>query len=215
MDDEAPGRRVTVDGRGVVTTAPDAARIAIGVDVAAKTIEEARAEAARQATAAIEAIKGQGIPAADLQTAAYAVVVHRDVSRKGDPTKVLGYGVRTSVLATVRDLARLGLALDAALAVGANRVAGPEFFVAEPGPLEDQARSLAVADARRRASVLAQAAGAALGRVVAISEGEDMGYRPRRMYALRSAAVGDDAATPIEPGTEEIAIEVRVTWELA
>ena len=60
--------------------------------------------------------------------------------------------------------------MQTALDAGANRSFGLYFGLLDPGPVEQQARMLAVEDARQRANDLAMAAGVTLGRLLAINE---------------------------------------------
>ena len=70
-------------------------------------------------------------------------------------------------------------------------------------------REEAIANARRRAELLASAAGATVGEVVTITE--EMSYGGPRPMAMRSAKA--DAA-PIEAGTATLEARVNVTWKL-
>jgi uncharacterized protein YggE len=213
--DDDGARRVTVEGRGVVRAAPDAATIQIGIDARSTTVADARASAARQMTAAIEALLARGVARADLQTEFYRVSLVWNRDAKGQPTTVWGYSVHNELKATIRDLDRLGDVLDDALAAGVNRLSGPTFFIERPQALADEARRLAAVDARRRAEILAGASGAELGRIVSIVEQENGGHRPiyRAAYAA-SEMSAPDVTTPIESGLEEIAIEIQTIWEL-
>ena len=211
MDDVSGSRRVSVDGTGEVRVAPTAASVSVGVEVTEATLPAAREGATRQAAAMIAAVKQRGVPAADIQTGQFSVAVLRDHDKKGDPTRVKGYQVRNSVDVVVRDLNLLGGVLDDALGSGANQVSGPNFFVEKPEAHEDEARTAAVQDARRKAETLAAAAGAGLGRVLVLDEGAVSRPRPRMMAAKAAMA---DAATPIEAGSETISVSVRGTWEL-
>ena len=205
-------RTVTTRGEGWVDVEPDAATIAIGLSIAKPDLAAARNEAAARAAAIIAAIKDAGIPARDIQTSNYRIQVLRDRDPQGNPTVTRGYEVANTVTATVRDLDRLPTVLDAATAAGANQVQGPDFFVQHRENAEDEARRLAMASARRRAEVLATAAGATLGEVRSITDGGPSGPAPRMAY--RAVAADAGPATPIEAGTERIPANVEVVWEL-
>jgi uncharacterized protein YggE len=206
-------RTVTTRGEGWVDVEPDAATITIGLSIAKPDLAAARNEAAARATAIIAAIKDTGVPNRDIQTSNYRIQVLRDRDRQGNPTVTRGYEVANTVTATVRDLDRLPSVLDAATAAGANQVQGPDFFVQQREDAEDEARRLAMASARRRAEVLATAAGAALGPVRSIVDGDaDSGPMPRVAY--RAVAADTGPATPIEAGTERVPANVEVVWEL-
>src|SRR5438034_8886507 len=67
----APGlgmRTVTVTGTGTVSAVPDRAEFSFGVSTAAKTATQALAANAADMRKVIDAVKGAGIPAANIQT---------------------------------------------------------------------------------------------------------------------------------------------------
>jgi uncharacterized protein YggE len=205
---------VLARGEGFVEVAPDAATITVGVTITKPGLMAARDEAASRAAAIIAAARDAGVPARDLQTSGYRIQLLRDNDPQGNPRVVRGYEVRNTVTITVRELSQLPAVLDAATAAGANQVQGPDFFLQHPEEAEDEARRLAMASARRRAETLAAAAGATLGRVRSIVDGESRGGPVPRM-TYRAMAMADAApATPIEAGTERITANVEVVWEL-
>ena len=83
------------------------------------------------------------------------------------------------------------------------------FGLSESSKLLDQARTLAFADAKRRAALYAQAAGLQLGRAISIHE--DAGAQPRTYRAAQAVAA---SSTPIEPGEETLRVGVTVAFEL-
>jgi uncharacterized protein YggE len=109
---------------------------------------------------------------------------------------------------TVRDVKRLGDILDQAIALGANQINSIGFDVSNAETLRDQARKQAMENARRRAELYAQAAGAQLGPVLQIAEGGAEFAPVRRERAVLQASV------PIEPGTRRLEVSVQVTYEL-
>jgi len=108
----------------------------------------------------------------------------------------------------VRDLAKLGALLDALVKQGANMLGGSGFSVADPAPLQDQARAKAMADAKRRAEVYANAAGVALGRLLFISETGGPPVARFEMAMPRMAA----SAVPVSPGEQEFQVSVTVSY---
>ena len=90
---------------------------------------------------------------------------------------------------------------------GANQVSGPSLFRADQSAQYRQALRAAYADARTKAVALADAAGASVGRVVALVEAG--GATPLPATAERLADT-----TPIEPGTQEVQASVTVTFAL-
>ncbi|MCC7024978.1 MAG: SIMPL domain-containing protein [Thermomicrobiales bacterium] len=206
-------RTVRVRGEGIVEVAPDAATLVGGVFVSKANLKKARDEAAAKATAIIAAARESGVARRDIQTGRYAVYPRQEVDGKGRPVSSITYEVSNRITVAVRDLERLPDLLDAMTASGANQVDGPIFFLQHPEEAEDEARRRAMATARRRAEVLAAAAGSTLGTILTIAEsGASSGVR----LAERSVRFSLDApaATPIEAGTERIVASIEVTWEL-
>lgn len=205
-------RTVTTHGEGSVDVAPDAARLSVGIAASKPSLKKARAEAATQAEAISAALKEGGVPARDMQTSGYTVSPQWSAAAKGKPATIVAYDVRNTLSVVVRDLERLPDILDAATLAGANQISGPHFFIQHPEAAEDEARRLAIASARRRAEALASAAGATLGQVRSVVDGQLQGPAPRMAY--RTAMVAMDSPAPIEAGTEQITANVEVVWEL-
>jgi uncharacterized protein YggE len=112
----------------------------------------------------------------------------------------------------VRDLTKVGPVIDTAVAAGANQVNGISFSVADPAAAASQAREAAIADAKARATELANAAGVALGAATMITEVSAPGPIP---FDYRMAApAADQAGTPILPGTTEVQVDVEVTYAI-
>ncbi len=117
------------------------------------------------------------------------------------------------MLVTVRDLAVLGAVIDGALTAGATSLDGLAFRVEDPREPERAARVAAVAEARQRADVLAEAAGVTIAAVGDIVEGGVPPTWPQPKAAR--AMMATDMATPVEAGTTEIAVTVTVTFRIA
>src|SRR5450830_1151549 len=106
---------------------------------------------------------------------------------KSGTARLLGFQVTNQLTVTIRDIGKLPAILDRGIGAGANEMSGIEFVVSEQSKLLDQARAEAIADARRKAEVYAQAAGVKVGHVVAITE-EGSAPPPRLMQAMRAGA---------------------------
>ena len=203
----AAEKLITVTGEATVAVAPEAAVIRIGVTSQDKTAREASDANARQMTAVLAAIKGNGVADRDIQTSRLSLQPQYDPN-KGTPAHLTGFQATNQVTVRVRDIDKLPTLLDRAIAAGANEMSGIEFVVLEQSKLLDRARDDAIADARRKAELYAKAAGAKLGRVVSITE-EGSAPPLRPMQAMRSGAV------PVAPGEQTLKAVVTVSYELA
>lgn len=210
-DDKPMDRTITVSASGTAEAAPDRARITSGVSTEAGTAREALTRNSETMSKIIDELKGKGIDAKDIQTASFNVEPVMDYSKDGQPPRLRGYRVSNQVIVLVRKLDQLGDVLDNVVSAGANQIQGLAFEVSKEDTLKDDARKEAVANALRRAKLLAAAAGAEVGNVLQISE-ETTSTGPV-MYA-RGLAKAAAPAVPIEAGTSTLEARVTVTWAL-
>lgn len=204
-------RTITVTGSGRTRVRPDLADLRLGVTISAASVERARSATSSTLASVIAGLKALGIKDGDLQTSIVSVSPQYDYSREGAPPRLVGYTFSNLVAAVVRDIERVGEAIDAALTAGATNVDQISFRVADQSAAERAAREAAVADARTKAETYAAAAGLAIAGVAAIVEaGAPIPYPTPLGERLAFAAT--DAATPIEPGTNEVVATVTVAY---
>lgn len=217
-DDTERPPAISVTGTGKVSVEPDMAMVTAGVVTEAETARAALSENTSRTAAMIEALKAAGIEARDLQTSNVSISpVWNDrryqSNSNNEPPRIVAYQVRNSVSVRIRALETTGEILDAIVTEGANQISGPNFGLIEPEPQMDEARRLAVADARRKAEIMAEAAGVALAEIVSIAEGGVSG-RPIQFGRTMAAAV-EAAPVPIEAGELDITASVSMTWKIA
>jgi uncharacterized protein YggE len=202
---------IVVTGTGRVAVEPDLADLRLGVSVARPTVDAARAGAATTMDAILAAVIEAGVARRDVRTTLLSVQPRYDY-RDDKPPTLTGYELANVVEVTVRDLARLGDVVDGTLRAGATSMDSLSFRVADPAPAEREARVFAMASARARADVLAEAAGLAIVGVSDIVEGGAV--RPPMPFAKseRMMAMAADASTPVEAGSMEIAVSVTVSY---
>lgn len=203
-------RHVSVEGLGAVDATPDMAEISTGVTARADSARRALDASSAGMRRLMETLRQAGIAEGDIRTSNFNLSPWYEPRKGNRPRRISGYQVSNQVTVRIREISRLGAILDAVVTAGANRVSGVRFGVAEPRSLMDEARRLAVADARRRAALYAEAAGAKLGTVIAI---EEHGARPRppRMMALETVRA---ASVPVAPGTQRLTVSITVRFAL-
>jgi uncharacterized protein YggE len=202
---------IVVSGTGRVVVDPDIAELRLGVAVSRPTVEAARSAAAEAMTAILAAVTAAGVAKRDVRTMLLSVQPRYDY-RDGKAPTLVGYDLANIVEVTARDLASLGAIVDGALSAGATSLDGLSFHVDDPREPERAARTAAVAEARSRAEVLAEAAGVAIAGVADIVEGGPPPSWPQPKAARMLTA---DAGTPVEAGTTEISVTVTVTFRIA
>lgn len=210
-EDKMTERTITVSAAGSVSAEPDQATIQTGVTAEAKTAREAMSKNTDAMKKIITELKMQGVEAKDIQTTQFNIEPVYVYPKEGQPPVVTGYRVNNMVSVRVRNLDKIGGVLDQLVTAGANQMHGISFDVSKAETLKDDARKDAMANALRRAKLLAAAGGAEVGEVVQISE-EAVHQGPRPVVFSKRAAMAE--AAPIERGAMELETRVTVTWKL-
>ena len=192
---------ITVQGRASVASVPDRAELSFGVESQGQTAKAALATNAAEMRRVIAAVKGAGGRNVTTQSVSLS-------PRYDEQNDVQAFVTTNTVSATVKEIAKAGAVIDAAVDAGANQVYGPSLSAGDQGVLYRGALKAAVAAARESAQSLASASGLALGRITAIVEGD--GSTPQS-YAVADKAIAADS-TPIEPGTQQLTATVAVTF---
>ena len=203
-------RSINLSASGEVKVEPDLASISTGVTAEGETAREALSANTTAMKAVIAGLKSSGIDPRDIQTTNFSVSPRYQHFKDRRPPAITGYTVTNSVHIIVRDLKALGDILDKVVTLGANQIGGIQFDVSNSDALKDAARKQAVANALRKAKLLAEAAGAEIGEVLKITE-ESHSYSPRPQM-MRTAMKSE--AAPIEAGSQNLSVRVSVTWEL-
>ena len=207
-----PEHTISVSGTGRVVISPDIADLRLGVSITAKTVKDARSANAKSMTAVIAGLKKLGIADKDIQTTILSLQPVYDYSSNSSTPRLTGYNLSNAIAVTIRDLDKVGDAIDGALAAGATTMDGVTFRVENQAAAEQQARQAAMAEAKAKAQTLATSAGVSLGTVASISE--TIAPIPYPVYygAMAGAALSRDVATPVQPGTNEVSVTVAVVY---
>lgn len=205
-------RQITVTGEGRVAAAPDMATLRLGAAAEAKEAGEALRQTSDITQRILDRLGEAGIEARDIQTSGLSLSPLRQNYREGtaETPGIAGYAASNGVTVRLRDLDRLGEVLDAVVSDGANTLDGLSFGLQEPRPLMDEARQLAVADARAKAELYAKAAGVTLGAVQSLVERG--GGSPGPYMAEMSMARG---SVPVAAGELDVSADVQIVYEIA
>ncbi len=203
-----PPASISVSGEATVSVPPDLALVDGGVTSDAKTAREASDANNAAMGKLMQALKGAGIEAKDIQTSRLSLQPQSAPNRSG-PSAIVGYRASNRVTIRVHDVAKVASVIDTLVAAGANDIGGISFIVSQASKLLDEAREQAVADARRKAEIYAKAAGVTLGAPLSISEEGPPGAMP-----FRRMAAGMAAAAPVAQGEETLHVTVGVSWAI-
>ncbi len=206
---EARDGRLTVTGEGSVASVPDMATITLGVVHEAKTAGEALDMTSAATAQVLERLKTAGIEPRDMQTRDLSLSpVWDNRSASQQRPQIVGFEASNTVTVRVRVLDSLGGVLDDVVQGGANTFRGLSFGLQDPGPVLDEARKQAVAEALRKARLYAEAAGLTLGPVLQLSEN---GGSAQPMMMDRMAM---SAAVPVAQGEVSTGASVTMVFSI-
>lgn len=207
-------RMITIEAQGKVTIKPDLGVTTMGMVAEAKTVTEAQKKNTDVMNKLIVSLKNLAVAEKDIQTANYNVYPQYDYT---DGKSVLkGYQVSQNVTIKIRDLTKADQILGLAGEVGANTVSSLQFTFDDDEVYKAQARDLALKKIAEKAQVLAQQLGIKFGKVVSYNEyGGDNGIYPMK-YASDIGGMGGsvESAPSIQPGSNDVVMNVNVTFEI-
>lgn len=218
-DDEGPSRDdprvITVNGTGLVSGTPDVLELYLGVDTRADSAGEALKKNSELTAGVLEVLRDAGVDEKDIQTASLYISPAYD----DEGEHVIAYSVSNRVIAKLRDMNSAGEVIDKATEAAGNDIVvqGLYFSIDDNSKIVEQARTEAVKRAKSQAEQLAAAAGVELGELRSIDES----YTPvgpaldTREAAAPSAESSDGGSVPIQPGTEQLSVDVKLVYDIA
>ncbi|MFN7088293.1 MAG: SIMPL domain-containing protein [Candidatus Paceibacteria bacterium] len=214
---------VMVSGEGKEIAIPDVAVLSFGVlTEGEKNLSALQKENTEKINKIISFLKDNAVAEKDIKTQFYNITPRyqyfycpppekAEVTRC-PPPEIVGYTINQSVLVKIRDLSRVGDILTGVVENGANTISGPTFTVDDPTELQNKARQKAIDQAKAKAKTMAGAAGFRLGKIVSIQEGVTLPTPiPLAVYGKGGGEFGGPA---IEPGSQEIVVNVSITYAI-
>lgn len=211
-------RQVTITGQGKVAYEPDLAIVTLGIQVdKASTSEDALNQLNEKMNKVIAAVKAEKIKNEDITTANYSLAPQYDY--KDNISTVSGYNANEQLIIKVRgydkDVNGLSHVIAAASKAGANQVSGLSFDASNINDIKQQARMMAMSDAKSKSKILAAAAGVELEDITGWYENPIQVPAPMYSYAGAGGMGGGGGASPQIPnGSKEVIIEMNLTYNL-
>lgn len=209
-------RSLVMTGTGRTLGVPDELSFSLSVGVLRSDLKTALAAANATMSRELAALDRLGVRRTDVQTTGLQMNAVYDYHSYGPPT-LRGYHVGQRAEVLVRDLARGGRAVTAAVAAGGNavRVGSIGLRISDPGSLLAKSRAAAVADATAKAKQYAAATGQTLGAVMSLREVHATTYAPQPLHYAADTAQALKGALPIRAGKDKLAVTVRIVWSFA
>ncbi len=205
----APGadaHTLTFDGSGSVDLHPDTATVELTTVGDASASSDALNDSSQKMQAVIAAVKALNIADDDLQT--------DDVSSYQDWDAPRLWHASQTLTVTLHDVSQAGAVIAAGNSAGADQVSGPDYSLSDQRDAYNTALRQAIADARQKADVVAQAMGGSVAGVISVTENDDSPVTP--MFAMAKAgAAASTVAPPTEQGTLNVSAGVTVVFSYA
>ena len=201
---------ITMQGAGEVPVTPDTAELAVGFAERGWDIAALEKVLDGRVTALVEALLALGIESDSINTAHLSI---NPASRYDQNTRQVvqeGFDVTRNVTFTVHAIDQLGAALSAVTAQKVTQVNPPRLLASAYEAAYREALSLAVAQARERATAVAAAGGFQLGDIVRVNPTATLS---RPMPEGRMALAAADSST-YSPGEMVVGAQLTVTFSI-
>jgi hypothetical protein len=210
--DEKP-RTLVTSGTGKTVGVPDELTFSLSVGLVRSDLRSAFADANATMERVLTRLDQLGVRRSDVQTTGLQMNAVYDYHISGPPT-LRGYRVSQRAEVLVRDLARGGRAITAAVNTGGNdvRVGNIGLRIGDTDSLLAQSRQEAVEQAKAKAQEYADATGQELGSVLSLREVRSSSPRPQSVMLSRAAYDLSAKALPIRAGKDKLAVTVKIVW---
>lgn len=207
-------RYITVTGKGKISATPDIAWVLSGVSTHAKTASEALNKNNNLMQGVIQVLRDAKIKDKNIQTSGFNVHPVYDYPKNSTPPKLTSYRVSNTVTVKIIDIDKLGELLDKLVSSGSNKISGIRLGFDNNMELLNEARKNAIANARNKAQLYAQAADVNVGNVVSINELNTRLPQPVYRHAEMDRAKMMASSVPVIRGEQDISTSVTVVYEL-
>ena len=206
---------IVVTGTGETFIPADTAVVSLGVSIRNADALKAQAEANEVIARIRTALTGAGLKEEDINTGYVNLYGVYDYS--GYAEKLTGYNASSSLAVMVKDISRVGEVIDLAFGAGANMLDGVSFSASDDSAARAESLKAAVAEAKEKAAVLAEAAGMGEPEIESIQEtgffAYDNGTNHFVTKAAGAAETETDAATIIQAAKICVSATVTVTFK--
>ncbi len=234
-------RTFSVDAEGEVVSIPDIGKFSFSIlTEGSKDAADAQLKNTEASNKVIEYLKAEGVAKEDIKSTGYYVnpryqyydcgpVYYREPTAYYDdtaemvspspcpPPDIVGYTIEHTVSVKVRDLEKAGTLVGGAVERGANTVSELTFEVDDPAQAKQDAIEEATTKARAKAEAIAKAGGFRIGKLVSISTSDGLypvAYADYGYDGKGGTAETSSVSPVVEPGSQNIAVTVYLTYEI-
>lgn len=218
---------ISVTGEGEAFAVPDTAKFTFTVEEEAETISIAQASVAQTVNEILDLLDDEGISEKNIKTLGYnsypryeyrnqnVVCTSEFCPPRGEERVLVGYVVSHNLEVKVEDEEKAGEIIGQIGNMEVDYISGLNFVVEDESQIRNEARGLAIEDARQKAEVLADQLGVSLGSVVSFSESG----QPTPFYAYEGLGGAYDearaeSAPKLPSGENKVVSRVNIVYQI-
>ena len=206
--------KITVKGTGEVRVSADMAVISLGVNARDKDVLTAQQKVNESIAAIRQALIDHGVKEENINTEFINIYAIYDYNN--DQEQLAAYNASSTLAIRVTDMESVGTLIDICFAAGANTLNGISFSASDTEEANTEALKKAVADATKKAEIMAESAGLKITGIEVISEGGVVSYENSvgNVYAkgFEMSESEEDAGTVVQAAKLIITASVSITF---
>jgi uncharacterized protein YggE len=197
--------QISVVGEGKVKVVPDQATITATVQTKGNNAKDVKKENDEQMEAVLKIIKKMNLVPADYRTQRVSLNPIFDYEKKKT-----SYNATQTVEILLRDLSQYDALMEGLVNEGINRIDNVVFQSSKLAQHQSEARKLAMKNAKLKAEDYVSVLGQKVGKAMTISD-NSQNYQPQPVYAMKTMAMDESAATRETLAAGEITITANVS----
>lgn len=210
---------ISFNGKGEVIVKPDIANISFGVTAENLDVAKAQNESATKMNNIIDLLKKKGVEEKDIKLTNYNINPRYDYVKTanmvyGGKQVLAAYVISQNIQVKIRDISKAGEILSGVGEFGVTDVSGLSFTVDNQDTLKDQARELAIKDAKAQAETLAKSLGVKLVKITSFSESNNYPMYYELGISKMAGAASSSVAPQVPVGENTISSNVSITYEI-
>jgi len=217
IDTTSSNRVISVSAEGKTVVTPDIAKVNFSVVTEGKDTVKISEENINKMNKAIDFVKSQGIESKDIQTAGYSLSPKYEYDENKRESFISGYILTQTIYIQIRDFSKISGILGALPGLGVNNISSLSFAIENQDESLKVARDQAFEKAFTKAREMAKQNGVRIKRVITFSDYQNNYpiYAKSISYDAGKGMTAESAPTPsIEPGSQEVTVNVSITYEI-
>lgn len=218
VDATLSSRTISVSAEGKTITSPDIAKLNFSVVTEGLDTAKIADENVKKMNKAIDFVKSEGVEAKDVQTTGYNLSPKYEYDENKRESFISGYTLTQTVYLQIRDFSKISKILGSLPLLGVNNISSLSFDIENQDEALSAARDQAFGKAMAKAKAMAAKNGVRIKRVITFSEYQNNYpiYATKAAYGMGGgdASIESAPAPSIEPGSQEVTVNVSVTYEI-